>query len=151
MTFFNEVKNIYINFYRTTEILIKDFNRTKKIEYFKGLRHKIQKCYNFTSELIMAGMHSIAGNILVLFATLIAIFNVDLKILFFDVTTDPGFSLLNEIIFFVLGLEFFLLILFKTNYVGSFFFYGDWGLGIGDWGLGIGPIPNPQSPIPNPH
>jgi hypothetical protein len=73
----------------------------------------------------MAAMHSITGNIIVLFATLIAIFNVDLKILFFDVTTDPGFSLLNEIIFFVLGLEFFLLILFKTNYVGSFFFYLD--------------------------
>jgi hypothetical protein len=73
----------------------------------------------------MAGLHSIAGNIIVLIATLIAIFNVDLKILFFDVSTDKGFSLLNEIIFFILGLELLLLILFKKNYIGSFFFYLD--------------------------
>jgi hypothetical protein len=73
----------------------------------------------------MEGMHSIPGNIIVLVSTLFAIFNVDLKILTTNVSADHAFALMNEIIFFVLCLEFLFLILFKKKYIGSFFFYLD--------------------------
>jgi hypothetical protein len=97
----------------------------KKKSFSKNLNLQIKTCYSITSEIAMKAMHSIPGHIIILTATLLAIFNIDIKILCFDISTDPGFSLLNEIIFFILTLEFILLVLFNKDYTGSFFFYMD--------------------------
>jgi hypothetical protein len=89
------------------------------------MEDKLRKCYEVTSELFIAALHSIPGHIVIFFCTLVAILNYDLKIICFTAQADPVFSLLNEIIFIILCLEFLILVLFNKNYIGSFFFYLD--------------------------
>ncbi len=81
--------------------------------------------YYEVSEKVLWGMHSIPMNILVLVSTVFALFNADFKILFFNLSSEPVFAILNEIVFCLLGTELLLLIVFKKGYIGSIFFYLD--------------------------
>ncbi len=91
-------------------------------------KHKIGFCKKFWTTLrtgVNKLMNSIGGMIVVLLCTLFALFNLDLKLLTTNDTAEPIFVLLNNIIFFILTLEFLLLLIFESGYIGSFDFYLD--------------------------
>lgn len=54
-----------------------------------------------------------------------ALFNNDIRLLATTISVDPTFAILNEIVFFILTLEFVILVAFEDYYIFSFFFFMD--------------------------
>jgi hypothetical protein len=107
----------------------------KKIEKLKKSITRAEKkkqqigwCLRFGRRLtsgVNKFMHSIWAMVVVLICTFFALFNLDLKLLTTNETAEPIFVLLNNIIFFILTLEFIILLVFESGYIGSFDFYLD--------------------------
>ncbi len=91
----------------------------------QNLLIKMKKCYHNVSEKVEKFMNSFLMVIVILITTIFSLFNLDVKILTFDVSYDQTFIFLNEVIFCILSSEFLCSILFEKNYNGSFFFYLD--------------------------
>ncbi len=70
-------------------------------------------------------METLPCTMIILLCNLFSLFNVDLKLLLTNNDADYIFDLLNNILFFVLGMEYILMVMFFKNFVGSFFFYLD--------------------------
>ena len=70
-------------------------------------------------------METLPCTMIILLCNLFSLFNVDFKLLLTNKDSDNVFDLMNNILFFVLGMEYILMVMFFKNFVGSFFFYLD--------------------------
>jgi hypothetical protein len=77
------------------------------------------------ADTVDLALNSITWTILALFLNVFSLFYVEIKMIFIDKHSEPAIIIANEIIFFILSMEFFCLVLFQKEYIGSFFFYLD--------------------------
>ncbi len=102
-----------------------ELNKNEKLKKSLSKGFSCNRCWRKLSFAVNTMLGSVYVMIIILLATFFALFNLDLKLLTTDETAEPVFVLVNNIIFFVLTMEFVLLILFENRYVGSFDFYLD--------------------------
>jgi hypothetical protein len=70
-------------------------------------------------------MEGIPCTIVILVCNLFSLFNNEIKFLLTNSDAEDAFTLINEILFVLLGLEYLLMVMFHKNFLGSFFFYLD--------------------------
>ena len=98
---------------------------TKAVEKEVNTNFSFKTCWRKLKSSVNTMLGSPYAMVIVLLCTFFALFNFDMKLLLTDEAAEPVFALVNNIIFFLLTMEFVLLIMFESRYVGSFDFYLD--------------------------
>jgi hypothetical protein len=93
--------------------------------YWKAYSKKFRRAYNDFGEKVELFMEGIPCTIVILVCNLFSLFNNEIKFLLTNSDAEDAFTLINEILFVLLGLEYLLMVMFHKNFLGSFFFYLD--------------------------